>query len=108
MHRQQDDGQDEHAAGGGAKILCQMANGLLMPSARPQRLAAQRTARSLRAAITWSAMMDSTLNPSPAGILDGQRALGSGGSSSRRHFVERERKTRRAIATGERDKFAQT
>src|SRR5438105_14861431 len=63
MHRQQDDGQDEHAAGGGAKILCQMVNGLPMPSARPQRLAAQRTARSLRAAITWSAMMDSTLNP---------------------------------------------
>jgi hypothetical protein len=31
-----------------------------------QRLAAQRTARSLRAAITWSAMMDSTLNPRPA------------------------------------------
>jgi hypothetical protein len=51
-----------------------MVNGLPMPSARPQRLAAQCTARSLRAAITWSAMMDSTLNPRPAGILDGQRA----------------------------------
>ena len=29
------------------------------------------------------------------------------GSSSRRHFVERERKTRRAIAAGERDMLAQ-
>jgi hypothetical protein len=32
---------------------------------------------------------------------------GSSGSSSRRHFVERERKTRRAIAAGERDMLAQ-
>ena len=31
----------------------------------------------------------------------------SSGSSSRRHFVERERKTRRAIAAGERDMLAQ-
>src|SRR5262245_60659575 len=31
----------------------------------------------------------------------------SSGSSSRRHFVERERKTRRAIAVGERDMLAQ-
>jgi hypothetical protein len=38
-----------------------MVNGLPMPSARPQRLAAQRTARSLRAAITWSAMVDCTI-----------------------------------------------
>ena len=35
------------------------------------------------------------------------QATGSSGSSSRRHFVERERKTRRVIAAGERDMLAQ-
>src|SRR3989475_2207217 len=44
-------------------------------------------------------------------ILQGRGAglinSGSSGSSSRRHFVERERKTRRAIAAGERDMLAQ-
>ena len=36
-----------------------------------------------------------------------KRACASSGSSSRRHFVERERKTRRTIAAGERDMLAQ-
>src|SRR2546427_3724729 len=44
-------------------------------------------------------------------ILQGRGAglinSGSSGSSSRRHFVERERETRRAIAAGERDMLAQ-
>src|SRR5262249_889258 len=42
------------------------------------------------------------LTPRPARYPAGQRAWGSSGSSPRRHFVERERKTRRAIAAGER------
>src|SRR5262249_14028247 len=42
------------------------------------------------------------LHPRPVGYPDGQRVGVSSASSPRRHFVERERKTRRAIAAGER------